>query len=197
MNTYTYRVIVTGLCSSVTSTYGTLTVNPLPSVSIISSQTLLVPGSAFNLTAVSNPTGGTYVWYRDGVVIPGVTGNTVAGGRIDDRATYKVVYTAPSGCVNTSANFVVGSLPTNNMYVYPNPNNGRFQIRFDNQINEAATVYIWNSIGQIVYTSKINTGAIPYSRIDVNLNNMAGGMYVVKLINAAGKEVGVARVVIQ
>ncbi len=197
MNTNNYRVRVIGLCTSVTSGTATLSVTSAPTVSIISSQTLLVPGSGFTLTAITNQAGGTFVWFKNGVVVPGVTGNILSGGRIDDRATYRVTYTNATGCTSTSADFVVGSLQTTEIFVYPNPNRGQFQIRYFNQTNEQATVYIYNSAGQIVYNRQMPTGAMAYSRIDVNLNNMAAGIYIIKLIDGSGKEIGVKRVVKQ
>ena len=198
MNTDTYRAKVIGLCTTVTSGSATLYVNPKPNVSIISSQTLLVPGSAFNLTAITNGTGaGTYIWYKNGAVVAGVSGKILAGGRIDDRATYKVTYTDANGCTNTSADFTVGSLQTTELFIYPNPNNGQFQIRFYNLPNESATVYIYNSGGQIVLKKVIPTGSLPYSQMSVNISNQAGGVYVIKLINGAGKELGNTRIIKQ
>ena len=191
MNTYTYRAQVIGKCSIVISANATLSVEPKPVISIVSTQTLLVPNSVFTLTAITNGSGaGTYVWYRNGIIIPGLGGNVLPGGRIDDRATYKVTYTNLNGCSNTSADLTIGSLPTTQLFVYPNPNNGQFQIRFYNLPNEKATVYIYSTSGQIVFKQELPTGLLPYSKLPVNITKMASGMYIIKLINAAGKEMG-------
>ena len=39
------------------------------------------------------------------------------------------------------------------------------------------------------------TGTLANSRIDVNLNNMAAGIYIIKLIDGNGNQLGVKRVV--
>ena len=196
-NTNTYRVKVIGLCTTITSGNATIFVLAKPQVSIVSNQTSVIPGSNFVLTAVvDRPAGtGSYVWFKNGVVIPGVTSGTLPAGNIDDRGTYKVTYTDANGCVNTSADFVVSSIPTLDIFVYPNPSNGQFQIRYNNLSNEEATIFIYNESGQAIYQRKMPTGTQTYGRLDVNISNMAAGTYVIKLINGAGSVLGSKRIV--
>jgi len=68
MNTNTYRCVLTGRCSVVNSGAATLYINPLPSVSIVSSiPPAILPGQSLNLVSTVNPAGGTYAWFRNGV----------------------------------------------------------------------------------------------------------------------------------
>ena len=90
-----------------------------------------------------NPAGGSFVWFRNGVAIPGVTGAVVSGLTGDNLGTYRAVYTDLNGCVSTSADVTLTGQPSNNLYVYPNPNTGVFQVRFYNAVNEAASVIIY------------------------------------------------------
>ncbi|HYC39247.1 MAG TPA: HYR domain-containing protein, partial [Chitinophagaceae bacterium] len=79
MNHTSYRVIVTGPCTTVTSNVATLNVNPLPIVSIVSSRPPVVrPGETVNFTVVGNPSGGSVVWRRDNQVITGATSLTLS-----------------------------------------------------------------------------------------------------------------------
>src|SRR5258705_3560110 len=105
MNTNSYRVILTGLCSAVTSGFATLFVNQLPMVSILASGPLaLLPAQTVTLTAVVNPPGGTYQWFKNGVAIAGATGASLVDLTVSDQGAYSVRYTDLNGCVATSAN---------------------------------------------------------------------------------------------
>ena len=195
-NTTDYRVILTGRCSVVTSGFATLYVNPLPMVSLLASRPLaLLPGNTLTLTAVASPGGGTYVWRKNGVVIPGASGSTLAGLTVDDIGSYTVTYTDGNGCVKTSDAMVVTGEASDKIWLYPNPNFGVFQIRFFNSTNEAVNVGIYNSLGQQVWTKAVTTG-LAYSKIDVDISNLSAGEYNVAVINSAGKRVGAKKFVV-
>ena len=190
LNTTDYRVILTGRCSQVTSGFATLYVNPLPMISLLASRPLaLLPGNQLTLTAVVSPGGGTYVWRKNGVIIAGASGATLANLSVDDIGSYTCTYTDGNGCVKTSDAMVVTGQPSDKIWVYPNPNTGVFQIRFYNATNEAVNVNIFNSVGQQVWTKAINTG-LSYSRIDVDISNLASDTYTAQVVNSAGKVVG-------
>ena len=187
MNTNSYRVILTGRCSVVTSAFATLYVNPLPTVSILASRPLaLLPGQFLTLTAVVSPGGGTYQWFKNGVAIPGATGPSLVDLTVDNAGTYTVRYTDLNGCVSTSAAMTVTGEPSCKMWVYENPNRGIFQVRFFNAVNEPVTVNIYNSAGAKVYSRAVTTG-LAFTRIDVDISNEAAGVYVVEIINSTGK----------
>ncbi|MBK7560367.1 MAG: hypothetical protein IPI68_02355 [Chitinophagaceae bacterium] len=100
MNTNSYRVILTGRCSVVTSGFATLYVNRLPTVVLAASRIpILLPTESVNLVVTADPTGGTYQWYLNGSAtpIPGVTGATYAGLTVDNIGTYTVKYTDLNG----------------------------------------------------------------------------------------------------
>ncbi len=190
MNTNSYRCILTGRCSVVTSGYASLYVNPLPTISLVASRPLaLLPGQTLTFTAIANPGGGAYQWFKNGVAISGATGATLTNLTVDDMGSYTCRYTDINGCVATSAAMVVSGQPSDKLYVYPSPNVGKFQIRFFNATSEAVNVNIFNSLGQRVWTKAIALGQ-SYSRIDVDISNLASDTYTVKVINSAGKVVG-------
>ncbi len=196
-NTNTFRVVLTGLCSIVNSNAATLYVNPLPTISLAASiPPNLLPGQTLSITATVNPGGGSFVWFKNGVVVPGVTGAVLSGLTVDNLGTYKVVYTDPNGCVSTSADVTLTGQPSNNLYVYPNPNTGVFQVRFYNTVNEAASVIIYNERGQRGYVQKFTTGT-PYSSINIDISRSPAGIYIVEVVNAAGKRIAAKRIVKQ
>jgi hypothetical protein len=195
MNTNSYRCILTGRCSVVTSGFATLYVNPLPTISLLASRPLaLLPGNTLTLTAVVSPGGGTYQWYKNGVAMAGVTGAALTNLTVDDIGSYTCVYTDLNGCKQTSAAMVVTGEPSDKIWVYPNPNTGHFQVRFFNATNEAVTLNIFNSAGQKVWSKAMTTG-LAYSKIDVDISNLAADTYTAQVVNSAGKIVGARKFV--
>jgi hypothetical protein len=194
MNTNSYRVKLTGRCSVVISGFATLYVNQLPSISLVASRSLaLLPGQSLDLTALVSPGGGTYQWYKNGVAIAGATGASLAGLTVDDIGSFTCVYTDANGCKKTSEAKVVIGQPSDNIWVYPNPNTGIFQVRFFNALNEPVTVNIFDFKGAKVYAKAITTN-LAYTEIDVNLTNLPAGDYLVSVINSAGKSIGAKKV---
>ncbi|HEY6062077.1 MAG TPA: HYR domain-containing protein, partial [Chitinophagaceae bacterium] len=193
MNTNSYRVILTGRCSVVTSAFATLYVNPLPTVSLLASRPLaLLPGQLLTITAVASPGGGSYQWRKNGVVMA-ATGSSLTNLSVDDIGSYTVTYTDLNGCKATSAAMVVSGQPSDKIWVYPNPNAGVFQVRFFNAANEPVNLNIFNSAGQKVYTKAVITN-LSYTEIDVDLNKVPAGTYLVEVINSTGKIIGAKKV---
>ncbi|MEQ1675187.1 MAG: PKD-like domain-containing protein [Chitinophagaceae bacterium] len=196
MNTNSYRVVLTGLCSVVNSVHATLYVNPLPTISLTASPLIaLLPNQTTTITATVNPPGGTFVWSLNGTPISGVTGPVLGPININGIGIYRAVYTDPNGCVNTSATLAIGAQASNHLWVFPNPNTGQFNVRFFNQTGEAATLKVFNAMGQQVYTQSLTLG-VAYSNINVNLGNVPAGIYIVKIVDGSGAEMAARRVVV-
>ena len=198
MNTNTFRVLVNGLCTVVPSNAATLFVNALPVVSLTASPLapVLLPTQTTNLVATVNPAGGTFVWFKNNVVIPGAVTGTLANRGVNDAGTYRFVYTDPNTCVNTSNDVVISAQVSDNLYVYPNPNTGTFQVRFFNQSNEQVTVNVFGPTGQLVYRRAFPT-TLAYSQMDVVLPSMhAAGVYIVKIINASGVVIATKSIIV-
>ena len=122
-----------------------------------------------------------------GAVLPGLT--------VDNIGNYTVTYTDPNGCTTTSSNVVISGAASDNMWVYPNPNNGVFQVRFYNNFGEPAWVVVYNAVGQVVF-NKSPLVSEPYTRIDVNLGVKAHGVYIVKLYTINGREIAAKRIIV-
>jgi uncharacterized repeat protein (TIGR01451 family) len=195
MNTNTYRVKVIGLCTTVISGPASLYVNPLPVITLVPSRSpVLLPGQVLTITAAVTPAGGNFAWFKNGAVMNGVIGGALPGLTVDDIGTYRAVYTDLNGCVSTSGDMVVSGFPSGNLYVYPNPNKGQFQVRFYNTANETASVKVFDDRGNTVFSRGLVT-TIPYTRIDVDISRMPAGTYLVELVNSFGKRIGVKRII--
>ena len=190
MNTDAFRVRVTGLCATITSNAATLFVNPTPTVSITSSNSpVLLPTQTTSLVATVAPAGGTFVWQRNGDVLAGAATNTLANLSVDNSGTYRVVYIDPNGCVNTSNEIVLSAAESGNFYVAPNPNQGRFWVRYYTGANEQVVLTVYDLKGAVIYR-KSSVSAQPYTRIDVDLGIVASGSYIVELRDSNGKRLG-------
>ena len=191
MNTNSFRVQVIGLCTTVTSGFATLYVNPLPIVSISTSRSpVLLPTHTLTLTAVVSPGGGTFQWFKNGIAINGATGSTLGVLTVSDAGTYKVRYTDQNGCITVSADLVVSALQSNLVFIYPNPNNGLFHVRFYNSANEQVTISVFSSNGALAYR-KVMTGNLPYTDLEINLGGrVAAGIYTVEVRGNNGKLIG-------
>jgi hypothetical protein len=199
LNNAIYRVAITGPCGTVVfSNPVTLTVNPLPLITLSSASTPeLVPGRTVTINATAIPPGGTYAWLFNGNPITGATGTSLGPLDIDNIGRYNVIYTDLNGCVNTSSDFLVTGEYSITFWVYPNPtSNGQFQVRFNNHNGEVAKVRVFDPLGQLVFQEKVTTGPTTYSRIDVNLANAANGVYIVELLNGSDLRVGAQKLLI-
>ncbi|MCX6317834.1 MAG: T9SS type A sorting domain-containing protein, partial [Bacteroidetes bacterium] len=114
---------------------------------------------------------------------------------INGIGLYRAVYTDLNGCVSAAATIAIGAQPSNNLWVYPNPNTGTFNVRFFNQTGEQVTLKVFNGLGQVVYTQSLPLG-VAYSNITVNLGNVPAGVYIVKIMNGTGAELAAKRIIV-
>ena len=198
MKTNWFRVVINGLCTTITSNIASLYVNTLPTITLHPSiSPLLLPGQVLSITATGMPPGGSYQWFLDGSPVAGATGSSISGITLDEQGSYTVVYTAPTGCVQTSSALLVSGAASENMWVYPNPNFGQFNVRFYNANPEQATVNVYNAKGQRVYSRSVTT-TLPYTNIEIDLGpTAANGSYVVELVNSSGKRVGATQIIVR
>jgi len=201
MNGYLYRVVVVGAapCGNITSAQRLLTVNPLPNVVIAAAPyTKLFPGLVTTLTSTVTPTGvASYVWRRNGVVVPGATGATL-NVDVDGLGLYSLFVTDVNGCTNTSNSVLISDSVTGRVFIYPNPNTGRFQVRYysvnANTLVRGLTIY--DAKGSRVLVQQ-NTITAPYARMDVDMSKFGKGIYWVELGDLNGNRLAVGRVIIQ
>jgi|GEM_PF-495433 len=192
-----YRVIVNGSapCGNATSASRTLTVNPLPAVAITAAPYRnLLPGLTTTLTATSTPAAATYTWFRNNAVVAtATTGSLVVD--IDHLGDYKVVVADVNGCVGTSNTININDSVSGRVFIYPNPNNGQFQVRY-NPVHNRITPYginIMDALGKRVTSLTYPLGTA-YAPMYVNLSNHATGVYWVEVVDVDGNRLAMGRV---
>ena len=160
-----------------------------------------MPGQTSTLTATVTPADptNTTTWYRNGTVVPGATGLSLIVG-VDALGLYTVRTTTAAGCTALSNSVLIKDSASGNMWVYPNPNNGQFKVRY--YTNAQALGFVRHVVmfaenGQRVFDQTYPiTG--PYSNMNVDARKLPKGAYVMMLTDAYGKEVlGTAKIIIQ
>ena len=191
-----YRVIVSTACNTITSNEASLAVNAVPTVTIATTTTQLYPGVTTTLTSTVSTTGSTYQWYKNGVAIPGATGSTLLVD-IDGLGDYTLVAGDVNACSNTSNTITISSTPNDILFIYPSPNTGQFQVRYQsaagNVLPRMLTIY--DSKGARIYTKEYIISA-PYGKMEVNLGHLSKGVYRVELADRNGRRIKTGSVLI-
>lgn len=182
-NGYRYRCIVTGSCGPVTSAAATLSVNALPDFNLTNiPATLCISDPAYPLTV--SVAGGT--WSGPGVT-SGVFSPSAAG-----LGTKTISYSVTTaGCTTIKSSIIqVNDCPGRHLllnaftavYVYPNPNNGVFNIRMNTDLYNKVGVKAYASDGKMV-ASQMFTGLSYGSVIPVDLSKHPSGVYHLYIYN--------------
>lgn len=197
MNGYVYRCAIAGAlpCPTVFSANRTLTVNPLPIVVISASPyRALWPGLTTTLSSTSTPAAAIYTWYRNNAVVTGATtGSYVVD--IDHLGTYKLTVTDVNGCFNTSNLVTISDSLSGRVFIYPNPNSGLFQVRY-NPVHNNVTPYginILDALGKRISSQNYTLGTA-YAPMYVNLGNYSTGVYWVEVVDVDGNRLAMGRV---
>ncbi len=173
--TYWAKAINDNGCETIDSIQ--VTINPLPATPVIS-----VNGSV--LTS-SNATGNQ--WYKDTVVIPGATNQTFTA-LVSGAYTVKTT-DAVTGCVSKRSSSVgmllLGldeTLGSNEFKVYPNPNDGKFTVKFNAEKRANVKIRVSNLLGQVVYENMLFDFEGMHSEV-VDLSKYSNGQYVINVFS--------------
>ena len=177
-------------CSGPSSTVvHTLNVAPLPTVTAVSSTSLLCSGSTATLTASG---ASTYSW-------TGVGANAQAIVSPTANTTYTVTGTDGNGCSSTAlitqsvtvcSGIQESAINSGMVLVYPNPASDLVTVKM-NQFTEGALLTVYSSLGQIVYKVALKSDAVK-----IDLSSMEAGLYTL-VINASNQAVYTAKLVKQ
>jgi hypothetical protein len=154
-------------------------VNPNPPTPTVS-----VSGST--LTS-SSATGNQ--WYLNGTPITGATGQTYVA---PVNGTYTVAVTS-GGCTSAESSPVVitgagidEASNTGYISIFPDPNDGNFDISFSGISKSNYTLMLYNSLGQVIYEEEIKDFTGSYSR-SMNISGYGPGIYSLRLFNTTYK----------
>jgi len=123
----------------------------------------------------------TKAWRRDSINLSALNGKPNVMFSFESRSGW--------GNIIYIDNINVPSIPTsiqnitesNDVKVYPNPNNGTFNIALSGTLTEKAQVAVFNQLGQQVYVAPISLGSN-----QVNLEGKSAGVYFYRIITETG-----------
>jgi subtilisin-like proprotein convertase family protein len=198
MNGYLYRLLINGGTScSVTSNVGLLTINPLPTAVITATPLIIGPTQTTTIfsTVTANPAA-TYAWYYNGSVLPGEVADTLLVN-YGSPGDYQLKVTNVCG-VGLSNIITIANSFALNVYTYPNPSGGLFQVRYHNETNNTLqrSLTVYNNQGEKIITRTF-TQTIPYQKIDIDIRAHGKGLYWIELRDASGKRLAISRAVVQ
>ncbi len=182
MNGYLYRVVVTNSCGqSTTSSNATLTVNaPTPVTVTALPSSICLSDTLVKLNAT--PVGGSW----SGLGVSGF--NFIPTSTAVGSFTLTYTYVNSVGCTSTGT--VVANvkdcperirlLDENGVRIFPNPNNGHFNIRVNSVLYNRLGMRVYTPAGQLVRTETFN-GLVFGRVIPVDLSSLPSGTYMVKI----------------
>jgi hypothetical protein len=167
-----YSVKLDNVGCTISSNTVSLTFNAIPSLSVSSSNTIICTGESVVLTANTSAT--SYTWSN---------GATTMSISVSPTTTTNYSVTVADGSCNTSTSITqnvssctsLNELYTNNtINVYPNPFNESFIVSWDsnNNLGEETQIYIYNTLGENVFTTKTKE-----DKININSKDWVNGTY--------------------
>ena len=196
MNGYLYKDSVVGAspCGFLNSAQRLLTVNPLPTITISATPLKILPGVKSILSSTVTPAAATYTWLKNGLTVTNANAGTLVVD-IDGLGDYRLRVTDVNGCSNISNQVTISDSVSGKVFIYPNPNNGQFQVRYNSSTN--ITTYprginIYDSRGKrIAIQTYPISGA--YARMDVDLRNYGTGVYWIEVVDLNGNRLAMGR----
>ena len=188
----TYTVIGTNTagCVSPTAAVNNVTLNALPTLSVVTSNSIICAGSTATLTA-SGAT--TFTWSTTAntssiAVTPSATASyTVNGTGANGCSNLTTITQSVSLCTEIASNSLKQSFGVN---IFPNPSSGIITLNFAS-LSENVTIELYNSIGQLMISEKTKS-----LTSTLNFENAANGIYTLR-ITEDGKNVFNSKIVKQ
>ena len=123
------------------------------------------------------------------------------GTTYSTSGTYVYTYTNTSGCPSADTLHLTIFVPVvNNSFAYPNPSNGKFWVRFDNNSNtsnpRARFVTVYDNKGNRLFTKEFGV-VTPAGEIEIDMTYYSKGIYHVELADFSGKRIVTGKVVLQ
>jgi hypothetical protein len=170
---------ITGCNDSMTGT-ATVTINPTP---VITGKNIISRHDT--VTYLATQPGGTWTSREPFIATIGASTGLVTGIIV---ATTVVTYTLPTGCSDTHPVTVAPNVGVNDINqmadfaLIPNPNNGTFILKgtLTNQTDREVIIEVMNTVGQVIYNSKITATGNELSE-HIALGDVPAGMYILSL----------------
>ena len=148
----------------------------------------VVPVITLNGNILNTAPADSIQWKLNDQPIPGENGTSIT---LADSGNYTVTIRDLNGCITTSAPYYhstvgISEAGIEHFNIYPNPNNGKFEIVFNVENIDDYTIEVHNVLGQKLYSEElINFNGAYQKRL--NLSDHAKGTYIVAVRNRNGE----------
>ncbi|MBI4648727.1 MAG: T9SS type A sorting domain-containing protein, partial [Bacteroidia bacterium] len=146
-----------------------ITVNPVPITPVITQNGSILQSDAINGNQ----------WYMNNAIIPGATGQNYTPSQ---NGNYFVIVTSTYGCSSDTSNILQFNtgieeiLQAGSFKVFPNPNQGTFNVQFDLNQTQEISIVILDFLGKEIYSEKSQKQNGKLDR-SIDLSNSAAGIY--------------------
>lgn len=132
-----------------------------------------------------------YQWKRNGQDVQGATGSVWSANTLNDNDSISVELISDYKCPQPTTAYsngirvrvltsVENTSGINGLALYPNPNNGKFVLKGNVQVDSEFKIEIINAVGQVVYKDITNTSN-SFLNKEIELSHVANGIYLLKL----------------
>ena len=149
-------------------------------------------------TLNTNMNGFGLQWYYNGNTINGATGLTHTAS---NSGNYHIIATNAFGCTTSSdtvfitvVNGIAEGNPLQDVSIYPNPNNGMFNVAFELMTEASVNIMVADMLGKVVYEENIGNYSGSYNK-QLDLTSLQKGVYLVNV--QVGSERINKRIIIQ
>ena len=138
----------------------------------------------YNMLVCSDSTVYSYHWYLDNMLIQGAT-NRYFLADTSNRKNY-TVQTCMDNCCNMSVPYcfhkpaAIGDLTNEKILVFPNPANGKIQVRITGTYGHAGHLGIYNQYGL-----KIKEMTVPTGELQIDVSLLPRGVYYLRYHNGS------------
>jgi hypothetical protein len=127
-------------------------------------------------------------WYYQGTAIPGATDQSYI---VTQNGIYHVVYTDAYGCqvASETVDFITVGIDISdfaeNLSLYPNPNNGIFELKWEGPSLRDVSMTVYNSIGESIFFN-VADEILNNEIIQIHLPSAVPGIYMMHFSSSKG-----------
>jgi hypothetical protein len=161
----------------------------------------IYPGLSTSITATPATAGNyTYQWYRNDLALSGETTSIVDSIGLKHRSgrfRLFIGYQSPlPSCAVQTPEIVIGDSAMAKLFLYPNPNSGRFRAALYSAVQTRFFVTVTDARGARVYEQGFDAQA-GYTTMNIDLGGIGRGIYFMDVRDAAGRRLSSERFMIR
>ena len=139
----------------------------------------------------------SYQWQFNSIDIPGATNQSYT---VTQTGLYTVSISDENGCLNSATVYVqivgVNEIGDPDIFIYPNPSEGRFVIEFNNIFLNDVSIHLVNALGQTIYSDRVINDFGKTIKKEIDAGEISNGVYSIEIVGGndiVRREIVIAR----